>query len=193
MVTPKDQWFQTGPTKLNGYGYISNDYKVTNSSGTSKLKIELIDTLTGSKLTKLDTIVNGSNTNTSTIYLDQSDTNTYYIRFTYTNVGSNSSAKLEMSSLNIVPLIALPLVEIKHKRDITKTEYKDVIIYHSDNGINLIIEETNDYDWSIYSIDGRLLSSGCGTSSGIVSIPYQSNQISIIVINALGKISTNKI
>ena len=66
-------------------------------------------------------------------------------------------------------------------------------ILHSDNGIKLMIEESNDYDWSIYSIDGRLLSSGSGTSSGIVSIPYQSNQISIIVINALGKISTNKI
>ena len=193
MITPKDQWFQTGPTKLVGYGYISNDYKVTNSSGTSKLKIELIDTLTGIKLTKLDTIVNGSNINTSTIYLNKSDTNTYYIRFTYTNVGSNSSAKLEMSSFNIVDLIALPLVEIKHKRNDVKTEYKDVIINHSDDGINLIIEESNDYDWSIYSIDGRLMSSGSGTSTGVVSIPYQGSQISIIVVNALGKTYSNKI
>jgi hypothetical protein len=194
MITPKDQWFQTGATKLTGYGYISNDYKVTNSSGTSKLKIELIDTLTGIKITKLDTVVNGSNINTSTIYLDRIDTGTYYIRFTYTNVGSNSSAKLEMSTFNIVNSIALPLVEIKHKRDTTKTiTYKDVKILHSDDGIKLLIEETNDYDWSIYSIDGKLISSGSGTSTGIVTIPYQNNQISIIVVNALGKVSTDKI
>jgi hypothetical protein len=197
MITPKDQWFQTGPTKLTGYGYISNDYKVTNSSGTSKVKIQLIDTLTGIIITKLDTIVNGSNNNTSNIYLNRSDTNTYYIRYTYTNVSGNSQVKLEVSSLNIIDLIALPIVEIKHKKDTIQVKvpspYKDLKIYQSNNMVKLIIDESNEYEYTIYTIEGKVVCKDSGVSNGIVNIPYEYNGINIIVVNTLGKITSHKI
>jgi hypothetical protein len=197
MITPKDQWFQTGPTKLTGYGYISNDYKVTNSSGTSKVKIQLIDTLTGIIITKLDTIVNGSNNNTSTIYLNRSDTNTYYIRYTYTNVSGNSQVKLEVSSLNIIDYVALPIVEIKHKKDTIQVKvpspYKDLKIYQSNNMVKLIIDESNEYEYTIYTIEGKVVCKDSGVSNGIVNIPYEYNGINIIVVNTLGKITSHKI
>ena len=99
-----------------------------------------------------------------------------------------------MTTLNIVPYVALPLVEIKHKRDTTsKPTYKDVKIYHGDNHIKLIIEESNEYELTIYSIDGKVLCKETGVSNGVVNIPYQSNQINIIVINTLGKITSHKI
>lgn len=194
MTIHKDQWFQTGPTKLTGSGYIENTYKTTNSSGTSKLKIEFINVKTNVVITKLDTIVTNSTTNTSTLYLNTTDTSTYYIRYTYTNVRSNAQCKLEMSNFNITPYVLLSLVEVKHKRDTTsKPTYEDVKIYHSDNHIKLIIEESNEYEYTIYTMSGKVICKESGVSNGIVNIPYESNQINIIVINTLGKITSHKI
>lgn len=193
MTTPKNEWFQTGPTKLTGYGYISNDYRVTNSSGTSKLKIELIDTLTGITKTKLDTLVTSSTINNSTLYLNSSDTGVYYIRYTFVNPSGNSQVKLEMSSFTVTPYVALP-IKITPKRKETKVEHNEhVKVYHSDNTIKLIIEESNEYEWSIYSIDGKLILNGSGVSNGVVNIPYEFNSMNIIVINALGFTTSHKI
>lgn len=197
MIITRYQWFQTGPTKLTGSGYIENNYKTTNSSGTSRLKVELINTKTGNKVTKLDTLVTNSTNNTCNIYLNKADTNTYYIKYTYSNPGGNSQCKLEMSTFNIVPYVALSIVEIKHKKDTIQvtmpSNYKDLKIYRSDNAVKLIIEESNEYEYTIYTIDGKVICKESGVSNGIVNIPYESNEINVIVVNTLGKITSHKI
>lgn len=197
MIVPKDQWFQTGPTKLTGSGYITNVYKTTNSSGTSKLKIEFINVKTGVTTTKLDTIVTNATTNTSTLYLTNKDTSTYYIRFTYTNIKSNAQCKLEMSTFNITPYVLLSLVEIKHKKDTIQvtvpSNYKDLKIHRSDDMVKLIIEESNEYEYTIYTMDGKVICKESGVSNGVVNIPYESNQINVIVVNTLGKITSHKL
>lgn len=196
MTIPKDQWFQTGPTKLTGSGYISNDYKVTNSSGTSKLKIEFINVKTNAVTTKLDTTVTNATTKNFILYLSNTDTSTYYIRYTYTNIKSNSTCKLEMTTFDIIDYVALPLVEIKHRKDTIQVKLPsnyNLKIYRSSDMVKLIIDESNEYEYTIYSIDGKVICKETGVSNGIVNIPYESNQINIIVINTLGKVTSHKL
>lgn len=128
LRTGTTHYVQTGLLNLKKDDIISFNHRITNSSGSGKVKISYIDS--AGNITDIKTITyNSANTNTLTDTVKVNNAKKCRIRFTFTKLGGNSTARFELSTFSAVGLIPLPVKPIieRPKQEIEVSEDEDLI------------------------------------------------------------------
>jgi hypothetical protein len=130
IKTGTTHYIQTGLLNLKKDDIISFDHRITNSSGSGTVKVSYVDS-TGN-VTDIKTITyNSANNNTliDTVKVDNAKKNR--VRFTFTKIGCNSTARFEISAFSAVGLIPLPIKPIieKSKQQVEVME-DEVLVYN---------------------------------------------------------------
>jgi hypothetical protein len=130
IKTGTTHYIQTGLLNLKKDDIISFDHRITNSSGSGTVKVSYVDS-TGN-VTDIKTITyNSANNNTliDTVKVDNAKKNR--VRFTFTKIGGNSTARFEISAFSAVGLIPLPIKPTiqKPKQQVEVIE-DEVLVYN---------------------------------------------------------------
>jgi len=130
LKTGTTHYVQTGLLNLKKDDIISFDHRITNSSGSGTLNVSYVDSL--GNITNVKTITyNSANTNTMTDTIKVTNTKKSRVRFTFTKIGGNSTARFEISAFSAVGLIMLPIKPIiqRPKQQVEVIE-DEVLVYN---------------------------------------------------------------
>ncbi len=130
LKTGTTHYVQTGLLNLKKDDIISFDHRITNSSGSGTLNVSYVDSL--GNITNVKTITyNSANTNTMTDTIKVTNIKKSRVRFTFTKIGGNNTARFELSTFSAVGLIPLPIKPIVEKpKQLVEVIEDEILVYN---------------------------------------------------------------
>lgn len=109
---------------------ISFDHRITNSSGSGTVNVSYVDSL--GNVTNIKTITyNSANNNTVTDTVKVNNSKRVRVRFEFTKLGGNNTARFELSSFSAVGLVPLPIKPtIQRPKQQVEVIEDEILIYN---------------------------------------------------------------